>query len=449
MKNNLTDRFIDELYELSKADFSITDIQQAKNCLLDYLGATFAGTQLIKEKGDKLLELLDGDGKYHVIGFKKKASIQTAVFINGLSSHAAELDDGVISGSVHPGSPLFSALISTGERENIFGIDFIKGILIGYEAIIRLSKVMQPSHKNKGYHATATCGAIGAAIGLAIALKMSKKQIKNALSAAVISAGGSLKAIEDNSELKPFNVANAAINALMATSMGQIGFEGPNNVLQGQRGFLSLMADEYDESQLFKNKDEALAIHEVYVKPYAACRYCHPAIDAALTIRSKEVLILDEIKSVTVKTYQLAVNNHDHKKIENVSSAKMSIPYSVAVALISGKAGIEEFTTELINNVKLNNLIRKIDILAEPEFSASFPKKSIGLVEITTWNGKKFSEKIEYPKGEPENPLNENELKEKFKILMNYAGENTDSVDRIIDIVHDLENKLEDLYLLL
>jgi 2-methylcitrate dehydratase PrpD len=127
----------------------------------------------------------------------------------------------------------------------------------------------------------------------------------------------------------------------------------------------------------------------------------------------------------------------------------MSIPYSVAVALISGKAGIEEFTTELINNVKTTNLIRKINILAEPEYSASFPKKSIGFVEITTLNGKKFSEKIEYPKGEPENPLNENELKEKFKILMNYAGENTDSVDRIIDIVYDLENKLEDLYLLL
>lgn len=446
---NLTDKFIDELYELSLSSFSSLDIHHAKGFLLDYLGATFAGASMIRERGHKLIEMLQSDGKCSVIGFGKYSSPQSAVFINGLSAHVAELDDGVISGSVHPGSPLFSALLAVAESEKVTAKQFLMGTIIGYEAIVRLANTVQPSHKKKGFHATATCGAIGTSIGVSVMLGMPKEELKNAFSAAVISASGTLKAIEDNSELKPFNVGNAALNGYMAVLMARAGFQGPEDALSGQRGFLTVMSDDFNKSQLFKLKDEPLALNKVYVKPYAACRYCHPAIDAAFLIRDKYSISNKRIKDIRVKTYQLAVKNHDHTLINNVSSAKMSIPFSVAIALKTGKAGMSEFSYENIHNLELSELTNKVSVLSDEEFTAGFPQQSTSSVEIITTEGESFYEKIDYPKGEPENPLSQEELLQKFEILMNFAGKGTDEIEKISEIVFDLENRLQDLYPLL
>lgn len=446
---NLTDKFIDELYELSMSSFSSSDIHHTKGLLLDYLGATFAGASMIKERGHKLIEMLQSDGKCSVIGFSKYSSTQSAVFINGLSAHVAELDDGVISGSVHPGSPLFSALLAVAESEKVTAKQFLMGTIIGYEAIVRLANTVQPSHKKKGFHATATCGAIGTAIGISVMLGLSKEEMKQAFSAAVISASGTLKAIEDNSELKPFNVGNASLNGYMAVLMARAGFHGPEDALSGQRGFLAVMSDDYDESCLFKGNGEPLALEKVYVKPYAACRYCHPAIDAAFSIRENHSITISQIKEIKVKTYQLAVKNHDHTLVNNISSAKMSIPFSVAVALKTGKAGMSEFSHENIHNPELPELTSKVSVISDEEFTAGFPKKSASSVEIITTEGESFYEKVDYPKGEPENPLSEEELIQKFEILMNYAGKETNEIKKISKIVFNLEDRLQDLYPLL
>lgn len=445
----LTDKFIDELYDLSLSSFSSSDIHHAKGFLLDYLGATFAGASMIRERGNILIEMLQSDGKSSVIGFGKYSSPQSAVFINGLSAHVAELDDGVISGSVHPGSPLFSALLTFSESEKVTTKQFLKGTIIGYEAIVRLANMVQPSHKKKGFHATATCGAIGTAIGISVMLGMSKEEIKNAFSAAVISASGTLKAIEDNSELKPFNVGNAALNGYMAVLMARAGFQGPEDALTGQRGFLSVMSDDFDESQLFKMKGEPLALNKVYVKPYAACRYCHPAIDAAFSIRENYSITISQIKEIKVKTYQLAVKNHDHTLINNVSSAKMSIPFSVAIALKTGKAGMSEFSYGNIHNPELSELTNKVSVISDEEFTAGFPQQSASSVEVITTEHESFYEKVEYPKGEPENPLSEEELIKKFEVLMKYAGKETDEIKKIYEVVFNIENRLQDLYSLL
>ena len=160
MSVNLTDKFIDELYELRNAAFSGSVVLQAKRCMLDYLGATFAGAQMLKEKSDKLLNYLgETQGDAAVIGLNRKAGIENAAFLNGLSSHVAELDDGVRFGMIHPGSPVFSALFPVAEKEKVKGSDFLLGVITGYEAAVRIACAIQPSHYNCGYHPTSTCGA--------------------------------------------------------------------------------------------------------------------------------------------------------------------------------------------------------------------------------------------------------------------------------------------------
>lgn len=441
MSGNATDKFIDGLFDLSRESYSQPDILQAKKCLLDYIGVTLAGARILTEKGDKLLSIADDEGRATVIGFKSKATVQNAILINGLSAHIAELDDGHRLGMIHLGAPIISALFSVAECKITTGYQLLFGIITGYEAAIRLSSAVQPSHKKRGYHTTSTCGTIGAAMGIAAALGYSREQIKATLSAAVTSAAGVLEIQEDSSELKPYNAARAAVNGYISAWIGAAGFRSPADILGGKRGFLSVMADEYDPSYLVKSDEKGFWIESIYMKKYASCRHSHAVIDAAANIMKNNSVDADKIEAVNVYTYQSAIFGHDNKIIESISSAKMSTPYSVAVAIITGKASLHEYTMENISDVRIKSLIEKVNVFMDPDLTREERRKRAAIVEIVTC-GRTYREQVDYPKGEPENPLTEAEVKEKFIDLSVFGGKTRDEAQQIINHVWDIENKL-------
>lgn len=447
MQTNLSVSFVESLFELSTVEFPDALVHQVKRCLLDYLGATLAGSKMIGEKGFSILDKLtdDSDG-VTVIGHNKKANIQQAILLNGLSSHVAEMDDGVRFGMIHPGAPLFSALLSVAEKEKVRGNDIIQGIIIGYEASVRLAMSIQPDHYNSGFHPTATCGTIGAAMGIASMMGFNLKQMHNTFAAAVVSAFGSLKVIEDTSELKPLNVARASLNGYISTQMGRAGFSGPKDVLVGKAGFLALMTKSYDPKKLFKTDNDPYAIELVYQKPYAACRHAHAAIEASFEIRKMLLQNINSIKSIKLKTYASNIGKHDSKEIHGVSSAKMSIPFSIALALVHGNAGIDAFSSENIRNQNIINLLNKIEIESDEALTMLVPDKRPAVLEISTYDGQVFTQRVDYPKGEPENPLTENELRTKFFELANFADYSNEVSMKIISIIDDFEGKNFELY---
>ncbi|WP_315122283.1 MmgE/PrpD family protein [uncultured Clostridium sp.] len=450
MNKNITDSFIDNLYNLSQVNLKTSVEFQAKKCLLDYLGVTFAGANYLKEKGEKLLRFTSSTQEdVAVIGFNRRANLYDAVFLNGLSSHAMDLDDGIRIGALHPGAPILSALISVVEKENINPKKFLTGIVVGYEAATRLARTLQPSHYEKGYHTTATCGTIGAAIGISIAMGFTKEQMKNAFASATISASGSLKVLEEGSELKPYNVGRASLLGLISAYMARAEFLGPENPLAGDTGFLNMMADQYDIKYLNSVENDFLYIDKVYFKLYAACRHCHPSIEAAFNIRRKRVFKPSEIKDIRIKTYRYVLGKHDHTEIYGISSAKMSIPYCVVVALLLGRVGVEEFNLELINNPSIIELVNKVSICDDEEINSLVPQMRPAIVKITTYKGECYEERVNFPKGEPENPLTDQELFDKFKFLAKFSSKTESESNKIINCVMNLENKLEELLTLL
>ncbi|HRS09174.1 MAG TPA: MmgE/PrpD family protein [Bacteroidia bacterium] len=442
---NKTDRLIDHLYELKNSSFSADIINQVKRCLLDYLGVTFAGAKLLNEKVNSILDFSDGESnKITAIGLNRKTDIYTATLVNGLTSHVTELDDGSRYGAIHPGSPIFSALLPLAEKENTSAKDFINAVVLAYETAILLSSAIQPSHYNMGYHPTATCGSIGTAVGAATILGFNKKQFKDTFSAAAISASGTLKVIEDGSELKPYNAGNAALNGLMAAITAGSNFSGPEDVLSGDTGFLAMMAQENNFSNSFNHGTPL--INRVYVKPYAACRHAHPSIEAALIIKNTSQFNVNEIKKITIKTYKGIIGKHDTKKITNPYSAKMSIPFSVAVALIKGSAGINDFSDDNINDSNIISLTNKIFIEEDNELSALVPDKRVAIMEIDFGNNMILTERVDYPKGEPENPMTDAEINEKFQSLSNFSGKSQIASDGIINKVWNLEKEFINLF---
>ena len=447
---NVTDLLIDEIYNLRNIKITEKLEHQVKRCLLDYLGATFIGSKLIKNKGDILLENSESlNGASTVIGFNKKASIERSVFVNGISSHFAEMDDGVRFGMLHPGSPIFSALLPVFEQENISWDKFVLGVIAGYEASVRVAMAIKPSHYNEGYHPTSTCGNIGASIGLSTLFDLPKAQMKTALSSAILSTAGSLKVIEDESELKPFNVGRAALDGFVAVLLAKAGFKSPDDVFSGKTGFINLMAKKFDLSYLKRKKNDSFCIEKVYFKSYAACRHAHPSIEAVIRIMTENDLKVNDIHKIIVKTYSSIIGMHDYKVVKNVSSAKMSVPYSIAVAIVTGRAGIEEFTDEFIKDSVINSIMNKVEIYADEEISAKVPDIRAAVVSIQMTDDKIYTERVDFPKGEPENPLSDEELIEKFKTLALLSGKTEEEINKILEIIFNSKNNMDNFFTLL
>lgn len=352
-----------------------------------------------------------------------------AALLNGMASHVLELDDGHRKGAVHVGAPVLSALLTVAAKEEMSGDDFLRGIICGYEATVRLACAIQPGNKLRGYHATGTCGTVGAAMGIAAALHYTKAQMNTTIAAAVAGAAGVLEMQEDESDLKPFNIGRAAMDAVLAAYIGRTGMKGPNDAIGGKRGFLKVMTDDAHIEYLTDFSRKYLCIEQIYQKVYAACRHAHPAIEAALNLRSQ--VDVDDIKSVEVGVYKLAVAGHDHTEIQGISSAKMSIPFGVAVALVTGDAGLEAYTEETVRDPRVLNLTKNVKVIEDSELTAQSPGKRASIVTIYTKKGE-FAKKVDYPKGEPENPLTKEELEDKFRGLAMYGGFTSAECDEII-----------------
>lgn len=434
MENNLIDIFVDNIIHVSSKKLPDRLNDYVRCHFLDYLGVTLAGYAVKIEKVQKLLDLMP-EGGYSVIGSNRKTDFFSAMFINGTNAHFIELDDGHRLGMLHLEAPIFSALLSLYEKENISIIDFIKGAVIGYEVAVRLAMSIQPSHKLKGYHATGTCGTVGVAAAIATALHYDAVKMKNTLSAAMTSAAGLLEMIENDSELKPYNVGRSVIDGTIASYNGMAGFKAPKDALGGKRGFLAVTSENPNLETLLNFESDNFMIEGSYMKPYAACRHLHPAIEGALSIAKTEVFDWKKVKSVIVDAYHLAVFGHDHQDISGVNSAKMSIPYSVAVALIKGSANMENFSVEAIVDADVLALAKKVSVRDNEELSKLCPTKRVSIVTVIFNDGSEIMKRVDYPKGEPENPLSQQELEDKFRGLAMFGGLTSIECDEVISEV--------------
>jgi 2-methylcitrate dehydratase PrpD len=389
--------------------------------LADTVGVALAGAADIFEKEEAVLTLKRSKGESKPIGHNCTCSIIDAIFINGLSSHFLELDDGVRYGVIHPSAPLFSALIPLAIENKVKWEDFLRGAVCGYETSIRVASAMQPNHYSAGYHPTATCCTLGVAVGVSVMLGWNDSVVKDAFSAACVSACGSLKVLEDVSQLKPYNCAKAAANGYMSAIMAKAGFLGPSDPLDGDTGFLKMMSSSYD-GEILTGKRDYLYLEKIYQKPYASCRHTHPEIEACFKIRNTAGFNVKQVDYVNVTTYKGVIGKHDFKDIHGESSARMSIPYSVAIALTTGKAGIAEFAEPYVSDAEILDLTQSVSILPSEELSSLVPDKRVAIVDVAMQDGTHLQEKVEYPKGEPENPLSVEENLTKFLSMTDHAG---------------------------
>lgn len=416
---NKSQSFLTSIDSVARKNVPHEVMARARHSLLDYLAVACAGAAFHRDKLDRYLAFAQPEaGQSRAIGVGLDLALKEAVFLNGLNGHALDFDDGTNSGIIHLGSPIFSLLIPLSQRYGLTVDDMLCAAIVGYEASYTMAVSIQPGHKALGYHATGTCGTLGATLAGAYLLGFTEEERFQAFAAACVAASGMLKVLDDESELKPYNVAKTSLLSLTALQMGKAGFRGHHDPLGG-RGFLRMMTGRDDVELKQPLLNGTYAICKSYTKPYASCRYTHPSVEAAIRLRTN--VNPEQVQRVDVRTYDLAVSGHDHSDVPNSSSAKMSIPYATAVGLIYGKAGLQEFEESIVGDPLVRSLTQRIHVYADEEMSAAFPATQAATVTVMTDSGS-FSERVDYPKGEPENPLTESEFQARYEALMAYAG---------------------------
>ncbi len=447
---NITDTFIDTLFEMMSRQLPADVEDEARKCLLDQIGATIAGSHVLRADVSSYLDLFSAGGEEAgVVGLGRKTSLQRAALVNGMFGHAFDIDDGQRFSFAHLGASIISALLAVAEYERLELPDLLRGVAIGYEATIRLGRAVQPAHRNRGFHVSGTCGTVGSALGVAAALGFDRVQMKTALAAAVTSAAGILEMQEDCSTLKPFNLGRAAQDGISAAYIARAGFVGPEDPLGGERGFLRVYADTFDAGLFSIEADGAWNIKTAYHKPYAACRHCHAPIDAALRALLESGASFEDIDRVVIRTYREASVGHLHTDTPSVVSAKMSIPFSVAIALKTGSAGPEAFTEETIADPEIASLLRRTKSVVDPELTALVPGRRPAVVELGMRSGERFEARVDFALGEPENPMPEEVFRKKFFELARFGGKDNKTARCIERVILEDAGPLSELWGLL
>lgn len=433
---NITNQFVHNIIDFSKRSFGEEVYHHARKCYLDYLGCVLAGRKQNDEKLSKLLSsgLLE-KGDCSVLGTDVKLAFRDAGFVNGFNAHAMEMDDGHRYAMLHIEAPIFSAMTALYEKEHLSAETFYKGIIVGYEVTVRISRSLQPWHKVRGYHSTGTCATIGVAMAAAMALDFDFEQTKAALTAAASSSAGLLELLHDDSEMKPYNVGRAVMDGLTAAYFGKVGYIPPVDVLGGKRGFLNIMSDTQHPEFLtsFAENDKSSILGNFF-KPYPACRHCHSTIDAALQIAKDNVIAVKDIDKIKIGVYKLALTGHDHTEVNSSKSAMMSIPYGAVVSLVKKEAGLSQYKEDVVISKEIQELLSKVEISEDEELTSLLPDIRGSKVEVQA-AGRTYTSRVDYSLGEPENPMSNQDIIEKFMGLTSFVGINEDKTVKLINEV--------------
>ena len=399
-------------------------VDRAKYFCLDYLAVAIRGSITPSSLAmQRTVRALSPNGESVVSGTSQRAAPEYAALANGTAAHSLEMDDVSNASSMHPGVAAFPAAFACGSRERVSGRQMVVAVTAGYDLMVRLGRTLEPQkHYARGFHPTGTCGTFGAALVASKLLGLGPGQTAWALGIAGSQAAGSMEYLAQGAWTKRMHPGWAAHSGLIAARLAGEGFIGPTTILEGRDGFLHGYSDDVDPSGALEALGDPFHITRASIKPHACCRYNQGPIDCILDIVGQYNLEAQEVQGVTVGVLEAGFNvvaapEEQKRNPQNLVDAQFSMPYGAAVALLYGRASLEEYTEEVLGQPQVRDLMSRVRCVRDPALEASYPSQWPAWVEVETRDGRTLRSQVQYPKGDPENALSWDELKDKFRDL--------------------------------
>ena len=406
---------------LDYAHLSQDAVYQAKRFLLDSVGCALGGFQQHDVK--IALEVLDevaGRGPATVIGTGKRVDPVSASLANALMIRCMDYNDIYWKQDPSHPSDIFPAAIAGCERAKSDGKELIVGFVLGHEFEMRLCEAAFPGIRERGWH-HATLTAFVSPFVAGRALRLPWEQIQHAIG---ISASHhcTLGAVTAGKLTMMKNTVDpmATQSGMLAALLAERGYTGPEHVIDGKEGLVHCFGPEWKLNILTDGLGESWRITQCGMKFFPTEALTHAPISAVLDLIKKNDLHPDQIAKVQIRSLARAADIlSDPSKYDphTKETADHSLPYVIAAAVVDRQVTPAQFEMAKIMDPKIREQLKKVEVVADPEIEKVFPALQRVIVTITTSDGQSFTEQLDYPKGDPRNPLSDQEIEEKFAAL--------------------------------
>ena len=399
-------------------------VDWAKYFCLDFAGVTLNGSTTDSAKAVvQALESVGRSGPSAVIGTNKRVLPKYASMANGTAFHSIEMDDVNNEASLHPGVVAYPTALAMADIASVSGKDFICAVVAGYDVIIRLGRALKPKeHYGRGFHPTGTCGAFGAAAVAARLLGLQGDDYTHALGIAGSQAAGSMEYLAQGAWTKRLHPGWSSHSGIWAALLARAGYSGPTTIIEGPDGFLTAYSGDPDPSLVLKDLGTEYQITRTGVKPHACCRYNQGPIDCLLDLKQThniQAMDVEEVKiGVLSQGMRLVAEPEEAKRNPtSVVDMQFSMPFAAAVALTHGRASLSEYALGVPDQPEVRHIMDRVECVTDPKLDALTPKLFPAWAEVRTTDGRTLRSDLTYPKGDPENPVTWEEMREKFNTL--------------------------------
>lgn len=434
--------------ELRYEDLSQEVVNKTKELILDQIGIQLAASTLPWCKAVyNYVKEMNVKGQATVVNYGFRTHPEFAVLANATFGHGFELDDFWPPAPAHPGCVAIPVALSLGEVTGVSGKDAILGVVIGYEIILGVALAGAASFVvDRGFHETSVEGVIGAAAIAGKMLKLSEAEVSNALSVASSHASGIMEYTRTGGEVKRYHGGIGASGGIRSALLAKNGLTGPSTALEGQKGLLQAISNNFDAGLLTEGLGETYKILDTAIKPYAVPGTLHPPIEGVSFLVREYGLKPEDIEDIEVGTYRLALWHIGSvgPQPKDVTQAQFNVHFGLALTIVKGANNFHVYKEQFehdFQDLEVLAIAKKVRLVLDEEAENVYPKTRMARVTIRTKDGRILKTTVKGCKGMRDKPLSREELENKFRELASVTLPK-ERIEEIIGLVANFE-KLE------
>jgi 2-methylcitrate dehydratase PrpD len=424
-------------------------IELGKKSILDGLGLALAGSRA--ETGSisrKFVQQIGVcDGKATIIGSAQKTAPRFAALVNGISIHADDFDDTQLAAAkdrvygllMHPTVPVLPAIFALAEQRSVSGKEWMLAYHVGAEVECKIAEAIAPRHYQDGFHTTGTCGPFGSAAACAKLLKFDLAKTQKAFGLAASQSAG----LRENfgTMTKPFQAGHAAESGLISAELVQLGWTAAEQILEADRGFFRAAGGSYDPSAIIDRLGNpwTFASPGVSLKPYPSGSLTHPAMTELARLIDLYKIQAAQVEKVDVGANHNMTTTLLHHRPKTGLEAKFSMEFCMAILLLEQKAGLGQFSDNVVQRPDVQEMIGKINFYVDPEAEKAGYDKMTSILKIHLKDGRAITGRADFGKGSPADPMSFDETAVKFRGCAEFAEWPKAKTDQIIAFTRSLE----------
>ncbi len=451
-----SDRLTDLVAEFSAScvfdDIPVDVMHLGKKSILDGLGPALCGAKtegprMLREYLSRSRAVAAGVPTATVFGCPDRLAVADAALANGMAMHADDYDDTMQAATgkfqgIHPTAPVFSAVMAVAETGAYSGKELLTAYHVGVEIACKLFDATAPEHILNGYHATGTCGLLGAAVAVARLKGLDADTTRTALGIAASHSGG----LQENfgTMTKPYHAGRSARDGIAAAELAEMGFTASQAILEAPRGFFMSHGGGWEAERIVDRIGAPWSFVDrgIWLKPWPTGSLSHPAMTLMRKFVVENDLKLEDVASIRLRTSENIHKTllHHHPKTE--LEAKFSLEFVTAALLVERDLGLAHFTDEFVRSSAVQRAVGLVDYETFDEAHARAEGYTIvtSFVEIALNDERVLSGRLDYGKGSKANPMSDDEVEAKFRDCATFAGVDGERAEAICQAIWQLED---------